>query len=79
MSQLCCAAWFFTAKVIKPAINDIVKNTNLKLSFEEEKTGRKVTKIIFKIKKEKISNNTLKSLEDWVFNGEEDIIDTEII
>ncbi len=40
----------FKARVLEPTKKDITKNTNITFEYEEVKTGKKVTKLIFHIK-----------------------------
>ena len=45
------------AKVIEPAIKEINANTSLSLSYKTEKTGRKITELIFHIKFKDLKKN----------------------
>ena len=76
----------FKMKVLKVAVDQINKNTSLKVSYKEEKDGRRVDGLTFVIKRSEVikkkegSSKGVNALEEWLKeDSPSDIIDTEVI
>ena len=59
----------FKRRIIKPAVEEINDKTDLKVDFEEIKTGRKVTSIMFLIKKKNNQHKIENEEEDKTENS----------
>lgn len=76
----------FKKRILNHSIKQINDLLDINLTLEEEKNGRKIETLVFKFNKAKYAKKTQSfeeenienSVEKWLKNSEEDIIDVEI-